>query len=463
MQYRNKFLLLLTATALLWSCENKPDALPTISATVSGVTTSEATFTLTVSSSEATSQIGVIYGTSSYLLSDTFVCYGSVSQTTQSVSDLNDNTTYYYKPFAMDLAGERVYGSTSSFTTEVAEALTLSPTEISAINAGGYYSFDITSNVTWVIEYDQSFFTLSPTSGYGNEHIIINMTANTTKEIRTAVITVTSASLSGTITVTQEANSENAGEGMILVEGGTFTMGATSEQGSDTYDDEKPTHKVTLSSFYIGKYEVTQREWSAVMGVNPSRYQGDGGDYPVEQVSWNDIVGTSGSVGYTINGISYLTDGFCYKLSQMRGGGVQYRLPTEAEWEYAARGGKQSKNYKYSGSNTVDDVAWYWDNCQENFNNGSTPYSAIGKKQANELGIFDMSGNVWEWCSDWYGSYSGDSQTNPIGPSSGLYRVIRGGGWSDYSMLMRLSYRGDGKTPTSRNDFIGFRLAFDAN
>lgn len=215
---------------------------------------------------------------------------------------------------------------------------------------------------------------------------------------------------------------------MVYVEGGTFTMGATSEQGSDAYSDERPTHSVTVSDFYIGKYEVTQAQWRAVMGSNPSYFTGD--NLPVEQVSWDDI------------------QEFITKLNTMTG--KTFRLPTEAEWEYAARGGDKSKGYKYSGSNTLDNVAWYT-------NNSSSKTHPVGQKQPNELGLYDMSGNVWEWCQDWYGSYSSSSQTNPTGPSSGSRRVLRGGSCYNFARDCRVSYRGSGD-PDDRYNLNGFRL-----
>ena len=198
---------------------------------------------------------------------------------------------------------------------------------------------------------------------------------------------------------------------MIAVKGGTFTMGCTSEQ-SDCWGDEKPTHNVTLSDYYIGKFEVTQELWQAVMGSNPSDFKGN--NLPVEQVSWNDV------------------QEFITKLNQKTG--ANFRLPTEAEWEYAARGGNKSRGYKYSGNNTIGNVAWYWDNSNEKTHQ-------VGTKSPNELGIYDMSGNVWEWCQDWYGDYSSGSQTNPTGPSSGSKRVLRGGGWYGYAGSCRVSLR----------------------
>ena len=216
---------------------------------------------------------------------------------------------------------------------------------------------------------------------------------------------------------------------MVKVEAGTFMMGATSEM-KDPYDDEKPVHQVTLTNdYYMGKYEVSQALWEAVMGSNPSEYKGD--NRPVETVSWNDC------------------QEFISKLNSMTG--RKFRLPTEAEWEYAARGGKKSRSYQYSGSSNISDVAWY------DGNSGSKTHP-VGTKQANELGIYDMSGNVYEWCSDWYGSYSSSSQTNPTGADSGSSRVYRGGSWIYIAWLCRLSYRA-GNTPGYRSYGLGLRLA----
>ena len=226
---------------------------------------------------------------------------------------------------------------------------------------------------------------------------------------------------------------------MIYVEGGTFTMGATSEQESDANKDEKPAHQVTLSGYYIGETVVTQALWKAVMekrkimGMiktdnNPSSFKGD--DRPVECVSWNDC------------------KMFISKLNSLTG--KNFRMPTEAEWEYAARGGNKSRGYKYSGSDNIDDVAWY----DGNSGNETHP---VKTKNANELGLYDMSGNVWEWCSDWYGSYSSAAQTNPKGPDSGTRRVLRGGCWDFYARYCRCSSRDD-FDPDGRGIVLGLRL-----
>ena len=216
---------------------------------------------------------------------------------------------------------------------------------------------------------------------------------------------------------------------MIKVAGGTFTMGATSEQGNDADSYEKPTHSVTLSDYMIGETEVTQKLWQAVMGSNPSYFSGT--NLPVEGVSWYDC------------------QTFIRKLNQMTG--KNFRLPTEAEWEYAARGGKKSKGYKYAGSNTLSSVAWYNDN-----SSGKT--HPVKQKHPNELGIYDMSGNVHEWCQDWYGSYSSSVQPHPVGPSTGSFRVYRGGSWYNGVWYCRVSYRGY-NVPMCYTKYLGLRLA----
>ena len=224
---------------------------------------------------------------------------------------------------------------------------------------------------------------------------------------------------------------------MVKVEAGTFMMGATSEM-KDSYDDpdsdEKPVHQVTLTNdYYMGKYEVTQALWQAVMGSNPSNFKGD--NLPVEKVSWNDC------------------QEFISKLNSLAG--RKFRLPTEAEWEYAARGGKKSRCYQYSGSSNISDVVCYKDN-------SANKTHLVGTKQANELGIYDMSGNVWEWCSDRYGSYSSFSQTNPTGSYSGAFRVLRGGGWGSFAWFCCLSFRRN-FAPDFRHYDLGLRLALSVH
>jgi formylglycine-generating enzyme required for sulfatase activity len=211
---------------------------------------------------------------------------------------------------------------------------------------------------------------------------------------------------------------------MVFVEGGRFMMGINSGD-----DDEKPVHEVELSSYYIGKYEVTQAQWKSVMGNNPSYFK-DCDQCPVENVSWNDV------------------QDFIRKLNELTG--KNYRLPTEAEWEFAARGGNKSGGFKYSGSDNIGTVACY------DFNSNKKT-KTVGTKFDNELGIFDMSGNVWEWCSDWYGGYSGTFQRNPQGASSGQSRVLRGGSWFNLASGCRVTIR-IGYNPEIRFIIYGFRL-----
>jgi formylglycine-generating enzyme required for sulfatase activity len=224
---------------------------------------------------------------------------------------------------------------------------------------------------------------------------------------------------------------------MVFVQSGTFMMGGTSEQGDEWRDNEKPVHEVALTDFYIGKYPVTQKQWVAVMGSNPSKFTGDL-SRPVEKVNWYD------------------TQAFIKNLNSMTG--KQYRLPTEAEWEYAARGGAGSRGFKYAGSNNIDVVAWY------DGNSGGETYP-VGFNVPNELGIYDMSGNVWEWVNDWYGRYTKGATTNPTGPAIGPMTkgdcgsvVVRGGSWSRDARNCRVSRR-NRSAPGHRYINLGFRLA----
>lgn len=215
-----------------------------------------------------------------------------------------------------------------------------------------------------------------------------------------------------------------------FVEGGSFVM------GSDTLSEEKPAHKVTVGSFYISKYEISQRIWAIVMGYNES-YHKKCDDCPVEYVSWDEV------------------QEFISKVS--KAAGKRYRLPTEAEWEFAARGGMYSKNYTYSGSNYADSVGW-------NFGNSNHMTHLVGQKKPNELGLYDMSGNVEEWCNDWwdYDYYSRSPTNNPKGPISGTRKVARGGCYGVVSDGLRIKGRAfHGSYPSETVRYIGFRLARD--
>ena len=224
---------------------------------------------------------------------------------------------------------------------------------------------------------------------------------------------------------------------MVHVEGGTFTMGATPEQGSDASSREKPAHQVTLTSYFTGQTEVTQELWVAVMGCNPSYFNGI--QLPVEQVSWEDC------------------QVFIAMLNEMTD--QNFRLPTEAEWEFAARGGNESQGYKYAGGNNLASVAWYsYNDSWELRGTGYYGTHPVSTRNPNELILYDMSGNVHEWCKDWYGDYTNGDQTDPVGPLSGQTRVYRGGNWYFDDWFCRVSFR-NGLSPTNSNFGIGLRLA----
>jgi len=239
---------------------------------------------------------------------------------------------------------------------------------------------------------------------------------------------------------------------MIFIEGGSYMMGS-----NEGYDDEKPVHKVKLNSFYVGKCEVTQMEWVAVMGSNPSRWKGD--NLPVESVSWYDAIAYCNKLSITEGlspcysiGVNTIPADWSEGTIDIDWSADGYRLPTEAEWEYAARGGNQSKGYQYSGSNDIGKVAWY-------LGNSGRKTLTVGTKQANELGIHDMSGNVWEWCWDWYGSgyYTHSPASDPTGPASGSSRVLRGGSWNHLAGRCRVADRHD-DFPDSWFIFYGLRI-----
>lgn len=226
----------------------------------------------------------------------------------------------------------------------------------------------------------------------------------------------------------------------ILVPGGTFIMGDEHGLG---YSNELPTHQVTLSSFYISKYELTQAEYQVIMATNPS-YGIIGDNYPVNYVPWIDAVEycNARSIQQGLTPCYNTTDWSCNFTAN------GYRLPTEAEWEYAARGATNDPNYVYAGSNDLESVAWY--------NTGS--HHIVGTKSPNSLGIYDMSGNAWEWCNDWYGNYSSVTQTNPVGPATGSARVFRGGSrMVPYGFYCRIAYRAQ-QTPIGSNGAGGVRL-----
>ena len=222
---------------------------------------------------------------------------------------------------------------------------------------------------------------------------------------------------------------------MVKVESGSFVMGATDEHGELAYNWEKPVHYVTVADFFIGQTEVTQELWNAVMGYVPSKFQNDPTN-PVETVSWEDC------------------QVFIQKLNQITGN--KFRLPTEAEWEFAARGGINSLGYKYSGSNQIKEVAW------QQVPNEEGKTHPVGLRRPNELGVYDMSGNVWEWCNDWFGAYIVDELVNPHGPKTGNVRVCRGGCWHSHERYCCVFFRSF-RAPHENTSYIGLRLVMEVN
>lgn len=220
---------------------------------------------------------------------------------------------------------------------------------------------------------------------------------------------------------------------MVKVDGGNFTMGNKSRRGKEKYKKERPAHNVTVASYYIGETEVTQALWTAVMGSNPSNFVGD--NRPVEQVSWSDA------------------QLFIEKLNRLTG--MNFRLPTEAEWEFAARGGNYCKGHKFSGGSSIAKVGW----CAEN--SGMETHD-VKSRDANELGIYDMSGNVAEWCNDWKGPYDSSIKVNPQGADMGIYRVLRGGSWVDNAFQCRIIAR-DSAKPEYAYKGNGLRLVLSCN
>ena len=380
------------------------------------------------------------------------------------VEDLKDGVTYYYC-YEYDNGYTQVKSEKESFKT-VGKPIVVTKdvggiTKSSAVLSGSVTNNDAANKIKdrgfcWGKNPNPTIYgshnnngSSSGTGTTGFSYNLTNLTSGTKYYVRTYIVTdfgvlygneKSFVTLSGTgdenLGTNQTFNVNGVSFTMIAVEGGTFKMGAQSTDSSgdnydsDAYSYESPVHNVTLSSYYIGETEVTQELWEAVMGSNPSYYSGYP-QRPVEYVSWNDC------------------QEFITKLNNLTG--KNFRLPTEAEWEYAARGGNKSKGYKYSGSNTIDNVAWYTDN-------SSSQTHDVKTKQANELGIYDMSGNVYEWCQDWYGSYGSGSQTNPKGPASGSNRVNRGGSWCYYAKGCRVSFRSY-DNPADRYYYLGLRLS----
>ena len=296
----------------------------------------------------------------------------------------------------------------------------------------------------WISTKTAEWAGISPSQGSepGSYTVALRLVPNATETDRAAAITISCGETDITVNITQKATNsdgtkyvptvpDNTEIETVFMEGGTFQMG---REGEAT-----PIHQVTLGSFSIGKYPVTQGQWKTVMETDIHRQRdiagatslhGEGDNYPMYYVNFDDV------------------QEFIAELNRQTG--KNYRLPTEAEWEYAARGGNQSPEYVYSGSNSINDVAWHR-------SNGNESTHPVGAKLPNDTGIYDMSGNVYEWCSDWYGTYPASAQTNPAGPPSGNTRALRGGSWYYDASDCRVAYRGSGG-PAYRGSHIGFRI-----
>lgn len=267
------------------------------------------------------------------------------------------------------------------------------------------------------------------------DFLSINIARNYNMTERTSVIRLVQGAVEKTLSIRQEACQWYESFQMIDVEGGSFLIGAQKDNSTsqnydiDAYQIESPVHKVTLDNYCIGVFEVTQAQWMAAMGSNPSIHQGD--NLPVENVSWEQI------------------QDFIKLLNEKSG--LVYRLPTEAEWEYAARGGNKSEGNKYSGFSVLGACGWYYSNSESSTHE-------VGTKYPNELGIYDMSGNVREWCNDWFDYYTSSDANNPIGPDNGNMKVNRGGSWTTPAVNCRNSYRHT-DFPHEASQDLGFRLA----
>jgi formylglycine-generating enzyme required for sulfatase activity len=240
-----------------------------------------------------------------------------------------------------------------------------------------------------------------------------------------------SSGLPFSVQAAEKTYTNSIGVEFVLIPAGSFTMGADKNAEKAADDDETPQHRVSIGKpFYLGKYKVTQTQWTAVMGSNPSEFKGQ--SHPVGRISWNDA------------------QTFIDRLNQKEGH-KRYRLPTEAEWEYAARAGTTSTYSFGDDASQLGQYAWY------DGNSGKTTHP-VGQRKPNAWGLYDMHGNVWEWVQDWYGHYSGSPSTDPRGPSSGSYRMLRGGAWNFPAAYCRSAARAP-NSPGNRNDNVGFRLA----
>ena len=323
----------------------------------------------------------------------------------------------------------------------VINSITSNPT---SVQQGGTSTF--TCNATDVDGDSLTYYWLSTDGTISGTSSSETWTAPNTTDSCTITCSVSDGEL--TDTATKIIKVYELLTGLAFVQGGTYQMG---DHFSEGYSDEFPVHSVTVSDYYIGATEITQSEWALYMSADTYNY-GVGDDYPVYYVSWYEImvycnkrsVAEGITPCYLINGSTNpddwggvpTSDNSTWNAVVCNWDANGYRLPTEAEWEYASRGGIHNEdNYHYSGWNTIDIVAWYDGN---NYIDGSKP---VGTKSPNQLEIYDMSGNLYEWCWDWYGDYQSDAQNDPTGATSGTYRVLRGGYWGDSDYYCRIASR----------------------
>ena len=438
---KTRLLIIIAAIMLLFGCKKDKFEITNEEWSISGTT---ATLTADYSWSGKVVSIAMeVSEDGGFANANSFEASVSGNSLTVTATGLKAQTTYYYR-MRLNMENGKVESETKTFKTAAYILPTVTTSEVDYISAttakcGGEVTegdYTVTERgVCWSTADNPTIDDSHTVDGGGAGAFISNVTGlteNTTYYVR-AYATCNAGTVYGEAR-TFETNNPNTftvngvSFEMVYVEGGSFDMGATSEQGSDAHDSEYPVHSVTLSDYYIGRFEVTQELWEAVMGSNPSYFVG--AQKPVEWVDWYDC------------------QEFVSRLNSLTG--RTFRLPTEAEWEYAARGGNKSLHYKYSGSDNIGNVAWYYDN------SGSSTH-AVGTKTANELGIYDMSGNVCEWCSDWYGDYSAGAQTNPQGPSSGSKRVLRGGTWYLSAWNCRVSSRSYQNPDNGYHNF-GLRL-----
>ena len=373
----------------------------------------------------------------------------------------NSNTNTYDRSATVTLSGWGV-SQKIEVTQSATTYITVNKESLSFEAVSSTQYVYVEANTTVTVRSSNSWVSTTLSE---NNVLAVTVGENTSTSERSATVTLSGGGVSKTIIITQAGASSSSETGsdriftitgngktvtftMKIVKAGSFVMGDYNDGNYDTNY-----HNVTLTKdYYMGETEVTQALWYAVMGQSPtsdgsswSSGYGQGDSYPAYYISYTDC--------------EQFFTALNSKLSSQLKSGEQFRFPTEAEWEYAAKGGASSKGYTYAGSNTIDDVAWYTVNSYDK-GSSSPDYGThvVKTKQVNELGLYDMSGNVWEWCNDWYGSYSSDAQTDPTGATTGSYRVLRGGSWFNTATSCRAANRINA-TPGRRFSYLGVRLA----